>query len=1053
MRRIVALLILTFSVLTASAAMTENSDKPKAYLVANAHFDTQWRWDIRRSIAEFLPNTIEQNFALFERYPDYVFNFESAVKYAWIKEYYPDKFEKVKRYVREGRWHLSGSSWEAADPLIPSTESLFRNILLGQEFFEREFGTKSTDIMLPDCFGFGYILPTVAAHCGLIGFSTQKLEWRHTAPHNGKKYPFEYGIWRGIDGSEIIAAPNGGGYGWNPTGDLTCNEELAERSRRAPKIFRYYGTRSSEMRADRGGSPLPRTVKTVERALCTDGPIDIISAESDRLMRDLLESGDCEQLPVYDGEMLMDVHGTGCYTSQSAMKRYNRTNEILAEAAERSSVIAEIRGLLPYPAERLNDAWRKVVLHQFHDDLTGTSISDAYRFSWNDELLAREIFAETIESACGRIIGEMDTDFADQAVVLFNYNGTTYNGQVEATVDAGSAKSFEVRDGNGAKTDCQCRITDGRAKIRFNATIPSMGFAVYRLRRTQTTRRNSKIKIESNSIENSVYRLTLDPSGDICSLYDKRADRELVAEGRFFGLELFEENKSDRWPAWEILKEVIDRKPLKIDGCVRIDIHERGPLRSTLKVTRRTGGSTIVQYISLSEGADADRVDIATEIDWNSRRSLLKAAFPTSINAEKARYDLGIGSIERGNNNDGQYEVYAQEWVDMTTDDSSYGVAVFSDSKYGWDKPADGEIRLTLLHTPTADGGWFPQQSEIDLGVHRFSYSIIGHCGNFRKAEIPRRAAEYNRQPIGFLSGRHKGVLGRSYSALALSGGNANLRLLKKAEDGNGYIVRTYETDGSSANATLRFAGGIACAEVANGLEERVNDATVSNGSLRFETAPFAPQTFRIHPADMGPLRTVEQQQLRLPYNANVISSDAFVATAKMDSMWNSYSGELIGRKVIIDGIEYDMGEADYQNAVRCKGQTLAIPEGYSTIHILAASADENGSVDTLLTGGSAWKLEVPYYSGFYGSWGWKGISAESLREAPLAHVGTHSHNPYRRNEPYRFTYIYRFEGRLPDDATTIELPDDENLVVFAVTVSKSPINPSDRVTPLCRLM
>ena len=185
--------------------------KYRAYLVSNAHFDTQWRWDVQRSIDEFLLNTLDQNFQLLEDYPGYLFNFEGAVKYAWAKEYYPERYERLKKYVAEDRWHLTGSTWDATDPNVPSAESFFRNVLLGQEFFKSEFGRKATDIFLPDCFGFGYTLPTIAAHCGLIGFSTQKLGWRTRPFHGDKKYPFQIGLWRGVDGAQVMAALDGGG--------------------------------------------------------------------------------------------------------------------------------------------------------------------------------------------------------------------------------------------------------------------------------------------------------------------------------------------------------------------------------------------------------------------------------------------------------------------------------------------------------------------------------------------------------------------------------------------------------------------------------------------------------------------------------------------------------------------------------------------------------------------------------------------------------------------------------------------------------------------------
>ena len=183
-----------------------DSIKPRVYLVSNAHLDTQWNWDIQTTIKEYVWNTINQNLFLLKKYPNYIFNFEGGVKYAWMKEYYPLQYEELKKYVKSGRWHISGSSWDATDALIPSVESEIRNIMYGQDFYRQEFGLESTDIFLPDCFGFGWTLPTVAAHCGLIGFSSQKLQWRHNPFNGDSKIPFPICLWKGIDGATILIA-------------------------------------------------------------------------------------------------------------------------------------------------------------------------------------------------------------------------------------------------------------------------------------------------------------------------------------------------------------------------------------------------------------------------------------------------------------------------------------------------------------------------------------------------------------------------------------------------------------------------------------------------------------------------------------------------------------------------------------------------------------------------------------------------------------------------------------------------------------------------------
>src|SRR5690349_10351387 len=173
--------------------------KPILYLVATAHLDTQWNWTVQDTIRQFIPNTFHTNFKFIDQYPHYTFNYEGAIHYMWFKEYHPDEWATLQKYVASGRWRLAGSWINAVDTNMPSPESLMRQALYGKRFFRQEFKKVSNDIYLPDCFGFGFALPSIAAHSGLSAFSTQKLTW-------GRPIPFAVGRWQGVDGSEVIAA-------------------------------------------------------------------------------------------------------------------------------------------------------------------------------------------------------------------------------------------------------------------------------------------------------------------------------------------------------------------------------------------------------------------------------------------------------------------------------------------------------------------------------------------------------------------------------------------------------------------------------------------------------------------------------------------------------------------------------------------------------------------------------------------------------------------------------------------------------------------------------
>ena len=408
-RLFVVACILTFCAGRA-AAQEQETPAPKTYkiyAVCDAHLDTQWNWDLTHTIREYIPRILFQNLWMLERYPDYKFNFEGGIIYRWMKEYYPLHYARLQKYIDEGRWHISGASWNANDPNMPSAESFIRNILQGQELYKREFGVRSTDIFLPDCFGFGYTLPSLAAHCGLIGFSTQKLSWRKhdffpDAPYH-KKNPFSWGVWYGIDGQSLMAAFDTGGYTAELPADAGYNKDFIRRASNGfdNTAMRYYsgghlhGTTNC---GDKGNSGTVTTARRMAEAMADlDAPVQLISATSDQLFLDYMDRRD--ELPTYDGELLMDVHAGGCYTSQGAMKYYNRRNEELLGAAERAAVAADWLGAKPYDRAKLNEVWQRVLWHQFHDDLTGTSIADAYRYSWNDELISLQQATEVMTAA------------------------------------------------------------------------------------------------------------------------------------------------------------------------------------------------------------------------------------------------------------------------------------------------------------------------------------------------------------------------------------------------------------------------------------------------------------------------------------------------------------------------------------------------------------------------------------------------------------------------------------------------------------------------------
>ena len=1013
------------------SAQTAAPQKAKAYMVADAHLDTQWNWDIQTTIKEYVWNTLNQNLFLLNQYPDYIFNFEGGVKYAWMKEYYPREYELMKAFVKAGRWHVSGASWDATDTLVPSIESFIRNIMLGQEFYRKELGVESTDIFLPDCFGFGWTLPTVAAHCGLIGFSSQKLDWRNNPFYGKSKHPFTDVLWKGVEGESVMLA-HGYDYGrrWDNE-DLSENKYLMELSRCTPlnTVYRYYGT------GDVGGSPTIASVASVEKGIKGDGPLKIISATSDQLFKDYQPYDAHSELPVFDGELLMDVHGTGCYTSQAAMKLYNRQNELLGDAAERASVAAALLGTAEYPGKSLTESWQRFIFHQFHDDLTGTSIPRAYEFSWNDELLSLKQFSGILTHAVGSVAGKLDTRVKGIPVVLYNASGFKAADVVTMEVKAPRfPKGVAVYNEQGKQVASQLvSYTDGKVRLLVEATVPANGYAVYDVRLSGEGRKVSAV--EATSIENSLYKLTLNENGDITSLLDKKNNKELVKAGKAIRLALFTENESFEWPAWEILKKTVDATPISITEDVKMTLCENGALRKTLCVEKRHGDSFFRQYIHLYEGILAHRIDFTNEVDWQSANALLKAEFPLNLNNEKATYDLGVGSVQRGNNSLTAYEVYAQYWADLTDANGSYGVSIMNDSKYGWDKPDNNTLRLTLLHTPKTKSN-YAYQDRQDFGRHTFTYSLVGHTGALDVVRTRENAELLNQRIKAFAVGKHRGELGKSYSLAFSDNRNVLIKALKKAESSDEYVVRVYEAGGKQAQkASIVFADNLVAAVEADGTEKTIGKAAFSGNRLEVSVNPNGIKTYKVRFASNKKVQTVARP-LPLAYDKKCFSWNEFKAAADFEAGY-SYAAELIPTEMNVNGVPFKLETREELNGMACKGNVLKLPAdcAYNRLYILAAAASDKDVKGIFRTGKSVQEIIVPSYTGFIGQWGHTGHTEGYLKDAEVAYVGTHRHSG-EGDQPYEFTYMFKFAIDLPEKATEVVLPDNKDIVIFAATLT-----------------
>lgn len=1093
------------------------------YVVPYAHLDTEWRWEYPNTIGEYLTRTMRDNFALFEKYPHYVFNFSGANRYRMMKEYYPVDYEKIKKYVAANRWFVAGSSMEENDVNNPSAESIIRQILYGKEYFRRDFGRTSAEYMLPDCFGFPASLPSILAHAGIKGFSTQKLTWHSATTAGGagspqdtpKGIPFNVGVWEGPDGKSVIAALNASNYNGDVTEDLTKSNTWIRRAENNGKSsglyvdYRYYGT------GDIGGAPRESSIKLMEAIVTQgtavlpaapdsaakgsavkvgDGPLHVIQTNSEQMFLDI-KPEDASHLPRYTGDLELTEHSAGSLTSQAYMKRWNRENEVLADAAERASVAAEWLGGRPYPKERVTNAWTLVMGGQFHDLIPGTSTPKAYEYAWNDESVAMNQFGGVLNSAADAVASGLNTQAKGTAVVVYNPLSIAREDIVEANVafPEGTPKAVRVTGPDGKEVAAQLAgSTRDGAKVVFLARMPSVGFAVYDVQVASEASVPDTLKITESSLENARYRVKVDENGDVSSIYDKAIKHELLSAPARLAIKT---DKPKEWPAWN-MDWTDQQKPPRsyVSGPVKVKVLENGPARVALEVVRETEGSKFVQTIRLSSGNAGDRVEFANVVDWKTAEANLKATFPLTASNSMATYNWDIGKIERGNDDERKFEVASHQWFDLTDKSGAFGVTVLSDYKNGSDKPDDSTLRLTLLRTPgiSSSGMSYSDQATQDWGHHEFNYGLASHAGDWRKEETNWQAIRLNQPLVAFESPKHDGVLGKSFSLLSVSNSRVRIMAVKKAEQGGEVVIRLVEETGKpQKDVRVTFPVAVASAREINGAEEEVGSANVAKGALVIDFAPYQPRTFAVK---LGPapakLPAQQSQPVKLPYDASVATSDHRPSAGGFDAEGKSLPAEMLPSEITYDGIQFSLAPPaeGKPNAVTAQGQTITLPEGnYNRLYLLAA-AYAGDQKATFQIGNIPVDLTIQNWNGYIGQWDnrqWKtvpipppatpapgdtsaaarhatrtlayinahgplmaptlvGLTPGFIKRAPVAWYASHLHGTDGSNEIYNYSYLYAYTINVPAGARTLTLPANDRIRILAITAAAA----SDQTQP-----
>jgi alpha-mannosidase len=332
----------------------------------------------------------------------------------------------------------------------------------------------------------------------------------------------------------------------------------------------------------------------------------------------------------------------------------------------------------------------------------------------------------------------------------------------------------------------------------------------------------------------------MSPCGEILSCCDKQHGREIIAPGTTGNrLQLFDDVPA-KYDAWEI-EPYFEEVELPLGEVAQISILEAGPLRAALRVERPlTPTSHLVQIIALEAGSR--RLDFTTTVEWHEAHKLLKVAFPVAVHSPCATFEIQFGHVERPTHRNtswdvARFEVAAQRWADLSEGD--YGVALLNDCKYGYDVKGN-VLRLSLLRAPTEpDPG-------ADLGTHQFTYSLLPHAGDVANSETIHAGYALNLPLRAQALPVQSGVLPRRHSYLAVDAPNLLIETIKRADDGDGIIVRLYEACQRRGTARLHLGTLGTHVTRTDLLERDIAELPMEGDAVHLAYRPFELLTLRV---------------------------------------------------------------------------------------------------------------------------------------------------------------------------------------------------------------
>ncbi|AFK22758.1 glycoside hydrolase family 38 C-terminal domain-containing protein [Pyrococcus sp. ST04] len=707
----------------------------KAYAFAHSHIDAAWLWTYDETKQKILRtfSTIER---LMRRY-GITYVQSSAQYYEWLESLDRDLFEKVKRFIEEGKWIIVGGMWVESDVQLVDGESIARQFLYGQRYFYKKFGRTAKIGWLPDTFGFPASLPQFLKKSGIEMFATYKLLWNER-----NEFPYHAFIWKGVDGTEIPVHLMMSYKSSMTAKSLYKQWKRYKNKYEVPFLLYAYGY------GDGGGGITWEMVEMMKHMNKVPYIPKLVKGTEEEYLREL--KAHIKDMPTWEGELYVEVH-RGTYTTNLRVKKLMAEAESILRSAEIWASIAHSLGVMEYPKQKLDNLWKRILLHQFHDVLPGSSIREVY---------------DEVEKDLNKVIEEANSIVEEALQKISQGEALVFN-----DLPWERKEVIEI---------------DGRPMLIKAEPLGWKPIEEIKEGYINAQEKNGKI-----IIENELISVIINEEGEIISLYDKESKWEAIRSPS--NVIMAHIDTPGTWDAWDVNEDFLIQGQ-KLETIEKAKITRNDGYIVEVEVKKKYGNSRLTQKIRVKRGSKL--VEFHTAVDWWDKEVFLKAWFNFNTHNWSAYYDIPYGVVRRPAVRNtpweqAKFEVPALRWADVS--DGEHGVAIICPSRHGYTN-WDSKIGLSLLKSPIYPNPW------SDTGKGEFSYYLYPHTGYWFEGEVYKRALEVW-SPLRITQGK------KGKKKFSLMRGDAVIGAIKLSEDGDGYIIRLYNPSKGSLTIKLPESG------------------------------------------------------------------------------------------------------------------------------------------------------------------------------------------------------------------------------------------------------